>query len=100
MIASVLITAGGTALAAYGEVHLKAIGLIFMFGSETFESIRLVMTQHLLTGLKFHPIEGLMYLGPACSIWLFLGASVLEFPKVRHSTVPSLLRISVLKRRT
>jgi hypothetical protein len=38
-------TAGGVALAAYGEVNLSIIGLIFMFSSETGEAIRLVMTQ-------------------------------------------------------
>ncbi|KAG2493520.1 hypothetical protein HYH03_008334 [Edaphochlamys debaryana] len=83
MIASVLLTATGTAVAAYGEVRLSLIGIIIMFTSETAESIRLVMTQFLLVGLKFHPIEGLMYLAPACCCWLFLGAAVWELPTIR-----------------
>ena len=82
MILSVVLTASGTALAAYGEVNLSWVGILFMLGSETGESIRLVMTQFLLVGLKFHPIEGLMYLAPACTLWLMTGMLVFEWPKI------------------
>ncbi len=43
---------------------------------------RTLSLQWLLTGLNAHPIEGLMYLAPAGSVWLALGAACLELPKV------------------
>ncbi|KXZ50871.1 hypothetical protein GPECTOR_14g121 [Gonium pectorale] len=82
MIASVLLTAAGTAAAAYGEVKMSIIGMLIMLCSETAESIRLVMTQFLLVGLKFHPIEGLMYLAPACCFWLLIGCCIIEVPHI------------------
>ncbi len=57
LIVAVLLIALGTAMASYGEVNMNWLGLTFMFASETFEAIRLVMTQMLLVGLKFHPSE-------------------------------------------
>lgn len=57
LITAVVMIAVGTAIASYGEVNLSVIGVVFMFMSESFESTRLVMTQILLVGLKFHPSE-------------------------------------------
>lgn len=78
MVLSVCMIAVGTAIASAGVVNLNYVGLLIMFLSESFEATRLVMTQVLLTGLKFHPIEGLMYLAPACTFWLFMGSLMME----------------------
>lgn len=59
LISSVVLIAVGTAIASYGEINLSLIGVIFMLLSESFEAIRLVMTQVLLVGLKFHPSESI-----------------------------------------
>ena len=59
LITAVVMIAFGTAMASYGEVNMSLLGLAFMLASETFEAIRLVMTQILLVGLKFHPSEAL-----------------------------------------
>jgi hypothetical protein len=48
----------GTALAAYGEIAFSPVGVAIMFVSAVSESLRLVMTQYLLVGLKMGPIEG------------------------------------------
>ena len=63
LILAVLLIAVGTAIASYGEVNLSWVGVACMMASETFEATRLVMTQILLVGLKFHPSEQI----PVCS---------------------------------
>ena len=66
LIAAVVLIALGTAMASYGEVNMSILGLTFMFASETFEAIRLVMTQILLVGLKFHPSKASLLAPPSC----------------------------------
>ncbi|CAD7700494.1 unnamed protein product [Ostreobium quekettii] len=78
MIYSVLLVAVGTAISSYGEVNLSVFGITVMFLSEAAEALRLVMTQYVLVGLKFHPIEGLMYFAPACTLWLVIGIAFTE----------------------
>lgn len=57
LILAILLIALGTAIASYGEVNLNVVGVLCMLASESFEATRLVMTQILLVGLKFHPSE-------------------------------------------
>lgn len=57
LIMAILLIAVGTAIASYGEVNLNVVGVLCMLASESFEATRLVMTQILLVGLKFHPSE-------------------------------------------
>ena len=60
LISSVVLIGLGTAIASYGEINLSILGVIFMLLSESFEATRLVMTQILLVGLKFHPSKALL----------------------------------------
>jgi hypothetical protein len=65
-------------MASAGELNFDLIGLCIVLMAEVVEAVRLVMTQVLLKNLQFHPIEGLMYLGPACAGWLVTGSVLLE----------------------
>ncbi len=65
-------------MASTGEGNFNWLGVCIVLMAEVIEAVRLVMTQVLLTNLHFHPIEGLMYLGPACAGWLLTGSAVLE----------------------
>lgn len=82
MVLSVVLIAFGTAVASFGAVDASLLGMLIMFGAEVAESVRLVMTQYLLVGKKFHPFEGLMYLAPATAFWLALGSLLTEVPRM------------------
>lgn len=97
LVFSVLIIALGTAIASAGEVNLNLLGVLIMMSSEAFESVRLVLTQFLLTGYRFHPIEGLMYLAPACTFWLMLGSLSLEYRRMVSANVLEVVMMSPLK---
>jgi hypothetical protein len=65
-------------MASAGELNFDLIGLCIVLMAEVVEAVRLVMTQVLFKDLQFHPIEGLMYLGPACAGWLLPCSVLLE----------------------
>ena len=54
----------GTSLASAGEAHFNATGLLIMFCAETCEATRLVLTQKLLTNLKFPARDGRLRCAP------------------------------------
>jgi drug/metabolite transporter (DMT)-like permease len=57
VILAVSVITAGTALASVGELNYSAIGVAIMLASNVFEAMRVVATQVLLTGEKFHPSE-------------------------------------------
>uniref|UniRef100_A0A061SM30 Drug metabolite transporter superfamily n=1 Tax=Tetraselmis sp. GSL018 TaxID=582737 RepID=A0A061SM30_9CHLO len=57
LVSSVVLISIGVIVSSYGEVNFSWIGLAAMLGSEGAEAMRLVITQLLLVGLKFHPSE-------------------------------------------
>jgi len=78
LVASVSVISIGVAAASYGELNMSVVGLATMLTSVLAESVRLVMTQHLLVGQALHPLEGLFYIGAACSFCLMMLAAVFE----------------------
>ena len=54
LVLSVLIIAGGVALASYGAVDFSIAGIVIALHGELFEAIRLIMTQMLLQDYKFN----------------------------------------------
>eukprot|EP01025_Chloroclados_australasicus_P044477 TRINITY_DN4823_c0_g1_i1.p2 TRINITY_DN4823_c0_g1~~TRINITY_DN4823_c0_g1_i1.p2 ORF type:complete len:237 (+),score=22.72 TRINITY_DN4823_c0_g1_i1:445-1155(+) len=85
LIVSVFIIAFGAALSSYGEINFNAYGLFIQITSEVAEGLRLALTQFCLVGLKFEPMEGLVYLGSASALWLTLGAFILEGSSLLNS---------------
>lgn len=70
----------GTSIASAGEANFNLIGMGIMFLAETSEATRLVLTQKLLTNMKFPAMEGLYYMSPICAFWMWGLALVLEVP--------------------
>ena len=54
LVLSVLIIAGGVALASYGAIDFNIMGIFIMFLSMLAEAVRLIMTQMLLQDYKFN----------------------------------------------
>ena len=82
---SVLMIAAGTAIASAGEVNFSVMGIAIMAAAETSEATRLVLTQKLLTNLKFPALEGLYYMAPICTFWMWGVASFTELPRAYAS---------------
>ena len=74
----------GVIIASFGEIKFNLIGFLFQIGGITFEAIRLVMVQRLLSSAEFKmdPLVSLYYFAPACAVMNFLVACFFEFPKM------------------
>jgi hypothetical protein len=78
-VLSVLAICAGTAISAYGEMHLTAVGILLILCAELGEVSRLVLTQYLLQNLKFGVWEGQYLLAPASFLCITTASAVFEW---------------------
>lgn len=74
----------GVVIASFGEIQFNLTGFLFQVGGITFEAIRLVMVQRLLSSAEFKmdPLVSLYYFAPACAVMNGLASLILEVPKL------------------
>jgi hypothetical protein len=78
-VLSVLVICIGTAISAYGEMHLSLTGLFLILCAELGEVSRLVLTQYLLQNLKFGVWEGQYLLAPASFLCITIASAFFEW---------------------
>ncbi|KOM41980.1 hypothetical protein LR48_Vigan04g217800 [Vigna angularis] len=78
----------GVGVAAYGEAHFDAWGVLLQLGAVAFEATRLVMIQILLTskGISLNPITSLYYVAPCCLVFLSIPWIFVEYPVLRDTS--------------
>ncbi|CAJ2507747.1 Uu.00g089330.m01.CDS01 [Anthostomella pinea] len=66
----ILLIVAGVVMASAGEVHFSWPGFVYQVGGIVFESLRVIMIQHLVSdaGLKMDPLVSLYYYAPVCAI--------------------------------
>merc|ERR1711934_1169808 len=82
VVFSVAMICLGTALAGLNEHSFTPLGMCLMLLAEVSEGTKLVLTQKLLTDCKFPALEGLYYMSPVSTMWLWGFALFLEVPTI------------------
>ena len=72
----------GTSVSSYGELHFSAIGVCVIMTAQFAEGIKLILSQILMSNLKFSVWESLYFMGPAATIWLVIGCAMHELPAI------------------
>ena len=74
----------GVVIATFGEIKFRLIGFLFQLGGVTFEALRLVMVERLLSSAeyKMDPLVSLYYFAPVCAIMNFCVFVVIELPRM------------------
>jgi len=83
VVQSVCVIAFGTILSTASAPSLSIPGLLFVFGAEIGEALRLVLTQSLLVNNDFSVLEGQYFLAPVASVALLTLAATIEIPKAQ-----------------
>jgi len=81
----VTMIAAGTCIAAAGEMNLSLVGFVLFLLASIAEGAKLVLSQKLLSNLKFHAFEALFYFAPTTSVIMFAISWVHEIPRLYSS---------------
>ncbi|KAL7790869.1 triose-phosphate transporter family domain-containing protein [Trichoderma ceciliae] len=86
---NVLVIVFGVAVSSFGEIQFSWTGFFFQIGGTSFEAVRVVMIQVMLSGegLNMDPLVSLYYYAPVCAVMNFLIAIVSELPKFKWEDV-------------
>lgn len=82
---SVIMMSVGTAVASFGEANFNLTGFLIMCCAEFSEATRLVLTQKMLTNMRFGTFEGLYLMSPICALWMWGLALFIEVPRLVSS---------------
>ncbi|RFU74646.1 triose-phosphate transporter [Trichoderma arundinaceum] len=82
---NVLVIVLGVAISSFGEISFSWTGFFFQIGGTSFEAVRVVMIQVMLSGegLNMDPLVSLYYYAPVCAIMNFLIAVFTELPNFK-----------------
>jgi hypothetical protein len=86
----------GVIIATFGEIRFVMAGFLYQLGGITFEAIRLVMVQRLLSSAehKMDPLVSLYYFAPVCAVMNGITSLVLEVPSL---TMQQIYDVGLLK---
>jgi len=79
----------GVIIASLGEIKFVMFGFVVQMMGITFEAIRLVMVQRLLSSAEFKmdPLVSLYYFAPACAIMNGVVCLFVELPKMAMADI-------------
>ena len=79
----------GVMIATYGEIAFVLTGFIYQACGITFEAIRLVMVQRLLSSAEFKmdPLVSLYYFAPVCAIMNGITSLIVEIPTMHMEDI-------------
>jgi hypothetical protein len=86
----------GVMIATFGEIQFVMIGFLYQLGGITFEAVRLVMVQSLLSSAehRMDPLVSLYYFAPVCALMNGITALFLEVPDM---TMQQIFDVGLLK---
>lgn len=98
LVAIVLITSGGVALAIYGELEFAMFGFVMILGSVVLEALRLVLVEVLYSSseVRLSGLSGVFYMSPICFLAVLPVAFVFEGDKIRSVFESSAVRPHLL----